>query len=183
MLSGNPETTAHLGMRSVKRRSITIGGIKTKWMKYEVRQHQPSAEAMAMQEGPQEGRHGQGDLMPPPCEAGAEALRGRLKQRQQRQASQGPQDDVPEPEPRADARGPSHAQQRRSARLEAAVRSEAPAEGVPVAAEETVPEAPALSWLSDAAVQRMMDALEGQTQEVDAPAATVVRPSASRGKH
>lgn len=37
MLSGNPKATSYLGMRSVKKRALTIGGIKAKWILYEVR--------------------------------------------------------------------------------------------------------------------------------------------------
>jgi hypothetical protein len=37
VLSGSPEVTQYLGMRSSKKRSISIGGVKTAWLKYEVR--------------------------------------------------------------------------------------------------------------------------------------------------
>jgi hypothetical protein len=40
VLSGNPGITPQLRMRSVKQRSITIGGQKCKFLKYEVRQQQ-----------------------------------------------------------------------------------------------------------------------------------------------
>jgi len=40
VLSGNPEVTSHLGMRSCRKRSVMIGGHKTAWLKYEVRSQQ-----------------------------------------------------------------------------------------------------------------------------------------------
>lgn len=37
LLSGAPELTRGLGMRSFKKRSVTLGGVKAAWLGYEVR--------------------------------------------------------------------------------------------------------------------------------------------------
>lgn len=44
MLSGSRDVTQHLGMRSSKKRSLSIGGVKTAWLKYEVRGQQQQQE-------------------------------------------------------------------------------------------------------------------------------------------
>ncbi|KAF6264836.1 hypothetical protein COO60DRAFT_1698169 [Scenedesmus sp. NREL 46B-D3] len=38
VLSGSPGVTQYLGMRSSKKRSVSVGGVKTAWLKYEVRE-------------------------------------------------------------------------------------------------------------------------------------------------
>ncbi len=45
VLSGAPEGTQELRMRSSKQRSITLGGVKAKWIKYEVRAQPPGSTA------------------------------------------------------------------------------------------------------------------------------------------
>jgi len=49
VLSGNPEVTSYLGMRSCRKRSVMIGGQKTAWLKYEVRSQQQQQQQQQQQ--------------------------------------------------------------------------------------------------------------------------------------